>query len=72
MTGESRTRRNFWNTVLTPPTSGTDFSTVSLAGAWWPVGVALMGSIGLAAYDKEVPESIVAIGSAALVAWWAC
>ena len=30
------------------------------------VGLALMGSIGLAAYDKEVPESIVAIGSAAL------
>ena len=30
------------------------------------VGLALLGSIGLAAYDKEIPESIVAIGSAAL------
>ena len=30
------------------------------------VGAALIGSIGLAAYDKEVPESVVAIGSAAL------
>ena len=30
------------------------------------VGLALMGSIGLAAFDKEVPEAVIAIGSAAI------
>ncbi len=30
------------------------------------VGLALIGSIGLAAYDKDIPESVVAMGSAAI------
>ena len=29
-------------------------------------GVSLLGSIGLAAYDKEIPEFVVAIGSTAV------
>jgi len=30
------------------------------------VGLTVIGSIGLAAYDKDIPEALVAIGSAAI------